>query len=145
MDFAMMPLDLPKIYQQYFLQYLPEEHRSYLSHLTTSTMSSTTSSTTSASTRLSNLPHTNFPGSVWFYNPSLALAVVATLLFVIPSLVLLYFTLWPQKRGSRHLYFICIVIGGALEVAGYVLRAISTKNQTSTVLCFPAAQRNFLE
>ena len=70
---------------------------------------------------------------VWLYNPSFALAVLATVLYGISFLWIAWLTLIKY----RSWYFSCVVFGAALEVAGYAVRAYSTQAQTEVVSSTP--------
>ncbi|KAI1073748.1 putative RTA1 domain protein [Whalleya microplaca] len=62
--------------------------------------------------------------SVWLYEPSLALAIIATAVYTIPFLWITYLTIFKYRAW----YFICVSIGGIFEVVGYALRSYSTQN-----------------
>ncbi|KAK4220027.1 RTA1 like protein-domain-containing protein [Rhypophila decipiens] len=62
--------------------------------------------------------------SVWQYNPSLALAILASILYGIIFLVIFYQTFIKY----RSWYFTCVVVGAGVEVAGYALRCHSIRN-----------------
>ncbi|EEU40456.1 uncharacterized protein NECHADRAFT_66702 [Fusarium vanettenii 77-13-4] len=64
--------------------------------------------------------------SIWMYNPSFALAIIGTIVYSIIFLVISYLTLIKYRAW----FFIVVVIGSAIEVAAYVLRAYSAKNQS---------------
>lgn len=68
--------------------------------------------------------------SVWQYNPSFALAVLASILYGIIFLGIFYLTIIKH----RSWYFTCVVVGAAVEVAGYALRCYSIK-RPSEVVC----------
>ncbi|QKX53001.1 uncharacterized protein TRUGW13939_00072 [Talaromyces rugulosus] len=67
--------------------------------------------------------------SIYFYEPSLAASIIFTILYVIPFLYHFYMTVIAPCTGqySRTGYFIPIVIGAAMEVAAYGVRAASVK------------------
>lgn len=80
--------------------------------------------------------------SIWLYTPSFPLAIVAAILYMIPTtaqLHLSFFYRGPKSAGGtgnvRHRYFVCVLIGTVLEVAGYAIRAVSTKELSSIVCC----------
>lgn len=60
------------------------------------------------------------------YNPSFALAIIGTIVYSIIFLVISYLTLIKYRAW----FFIVVVIGSAIEVAAYVLRSYSAKNQS---------------
>ncbi|KAK3349348.1 RTA1 like protein-domain-containing protein [Lasiosphaeria hispida] len=60
------------------------------------------------------------------YTPSFALAVLASILYGLTFLWLFYLTIIKYRAW----YFTCVVIGAAIEVAGYALRCVSIKNPT---------------
>ncbi|KAM7204932.1 RTA1 like domain containing protein [Naviculisporaceae sp. PSN 640] len=64
--------------------------------------------------------------SVWQYNPSFALAVLASVLYGLIFLAIFYLTIIRY----RSWYFTCVVVGAAVEVAGYALRCYSIKRPT---------------
>jgi hypothetical protein len=72
------------------------------------------------------------PNSIWLYNPSFALAIVAAILYFMPAYAQLYLTVL-QRNGRRHRYFLCPLVGATMEVAGYAVRAVSTKKQANIV------------
>ncbi|KAH9905044.1 putative RTA1 domain protein [Xylariomycetidae sp. FL2044] len=67
---------------------------------------------------------TNPDWSVWLYEPVLAPAIVATVLFLVVFLYLTYLTAFKYRAW----YLITITIGAALEVLGYALRSYSTQS-----------------
>src|ERR1700753_3380577 len=69
------------------------------------------------------------PNSIYFYDPSFPLCIVAAVLYLIPAIILLYLTCVRYKSW----YFICVPIGCFLETAGYIARAVSVKNVESIV------------
>lgn len=69
------------------------------------------------------------PDSVWMYNPSFALAVLAAALFGLTLAVLFYLTVIRYRAW----YFTCVVFGAALELAGYAMRCYSAKVQDNLV------------
>ncbi|KAH7275777.1 hypothetical protein MRS44_006027 [Fusarium solani] len=64
--------------------------------------------------------------SIWMYNPSFALAIIGTIVYSIIFLVISYLTLIKYRAW----FFIVVVIGSAIEVAAYILRSYSAKNQS---------------
>ncbi|KAK1832457.1 RTA1 like protein-domain-containing protein [Podospora conica] len=64
---------------------------------------------------------------VWMYTPSFALAVFASVLY---GLVFVY-TFYLTVIKYRAWFFLCVVIGAGVEVAGYALRCYSIKNPTA--------------
>ncbi|OBS19600.1 hypothetical protein FPOA_11325 [Fusarium poae] len=64
--------------------------------------------------------------SIWMYDPSLPLAVIATVIYGIIFLVLAYQTLIKYRAW----FFIVVVVGSAIEVAAYNLRIYSIQNQS---------------
>ncbi|KAJ4227175.1 hypothetical protein NW759_004544 [Fusarium solani] len=64
--------------------------------------------------------------SIWMYNPSFALAIIGTIVYSIIFLVNSYLTLIKYRAW----FFIVVVIGSAIEVAAYILRSYSAKNQS---------------
>jgi hypothetical protein len=76
--------------------------------------------------------NSNKPDSIWPYSPSFPLAVLATLLFGLSCIALSYLTLIKHRAW----FFICVVIGAAVETVGYALRAASAKQQSQLVRIF---------
>ncbi|KIE03658.1 RTM1-like protein, partial [Metarhizium majus ARSEF 297] len=66
---------------------------------------------------------------VWMYNPSFALAVIGTIVYGLIFIAITYLTFFRYRAW----YFTVVVVGAAVEVAGYVLRAYSAKNHTILV------------
>ncbi|KAK9440801.1 7-aminocholesterol resistance protein RTA1 [Metarhizium brunneum] len=66
---------------------------------------------------------------VWMYNPSFALAVIGTIVYGLIFIAITYLTFFRYRAW----YFTVVVIGAAVEVAGYVLRAYSARNRTILV------------
>ncbi|EFY91230.1 RTM1-like protein [Metarhizium acridum CQMa 102] len=66
---------------------------------------------------------------VWMYNPSFALAVIGTIVYGLIFIAMTYLTFFRYRAW----YFTVVVVGAAVEVAGYVLRAYSAKNRTILV------------
>lgn len=69
--------------------------------------------------------------SIWMYSPSLALAIIGTIVYSVIFLVISYFTLIKYRAW----FFLVVVIGSAIEVAAYILRIYSVKNQSEIVSC----------
>ena len=66
--------------------------------------------------------------SVYFYTPNLAAAILFTALYAIPTVFTLH-----RINNTRTWYFLCVVFGGFLEIAGYALRIGSSKQPCSVV------------
>ncbi|RYP49562.1 hypothetical protein DL768_004764 [Monosporascus sp. mg162] len=62
--------------------------------------------------------------SVWLYEPSLALAIAATVVYSLAFVWITYLTVFKHRAW----YLICVPIGGAFEVVGYALRSYSTQH-----------------
>lgn len=71
--------------------------------------------------------------SIWLYSASTALAIVVAIIYLIPTVVLA----WQTFVKYRSWFFLCVLIGSALEVGGYIARAVSTKNVSDIVRPFP--------
>lgn len=69
------------------------------------------------------------PDSIWLYHPSLAAAIVFVVLYFIPTAYTFYLTVLRY----RSWFFLCVLIGGNLEVVGYIFRAVSIANPDSIV------------
>ncbi|KAM3435971.1 hypothetical protein NHJ13734_005304 [Beauveria thailandica] len=67
--------------------------------------------------------------SIWAYNPSFPLAVVGCIVYGLLFIAITY-TTWIKHRAW---FFSAVVVGAMVEVAGYVCRAYSAKNQTVLV------------
>ncbi|KAM3427604.1 hypothetical protein MY4824_009326 [Beauveria thailandica] len=67
--------------------------------------------------------------SIWAYNPSFPLAVVGCIVYGLLFIAITY-TTWIKHRAW---FFSAVVVGAAIQVAGYVCRAYSAKNQTVLV------------
>lgn len=72
--------------------------------------------------------------SIYFYKPSLAAAILFTVLYAIPTVFTLH-----RINNSRTWYFLPVVFGGVLEVAGYAIRLGSMK-QPCNVALFATSQ-----
>lgn len=79
------------------------------------------------------------PNSIYQYTPSTALAIVVAIIYLIPTLILGYQTLFKY----RSWFFLCVWIGSAIEVAGYIVRAVSTKNVSDIVSTLSGPQSVF--
>lgn len=75
---------------------------------------------------------------VWMYPPSLALAILATILYGMIFLTLFYQTIIRYRAW----FFTTVVIGAAVELAGYILRSYSAHNQTQLVRSPMASPQN---
>jgi hypothetical protein len=67
--------------------------------------------------------------SIYFYHPNFPLTIVFAIFYLIPTVILVYQTC----LRCRSWYFLCVPVGGILEVAGYISRAVSVKNVTDVV------------
>lgn len=67
--------------------------------------------------------------SIYFYNPSLAAAILFAILYLVPLIAHCYMLVVPRYRGKyqRIGYYILILIGTCLETAAYCVRAASTQ------------------
>ncbi|KAF2467091.1 RTA1-domain-containing protein [Lindgomyces ingoldianus] len=65
--------------------------------------------------------------SIWMFSCSTALAIVVSIFYLIPTLVLT----WQTFIKYRSWFFLCVLIGSALEVGGYIARAVSSKQVSS--------------
>lgn len=70
--------------------------------------------------------------NVWLYEPNVPLAIIASIIYGILFLAIAYLTFIK----FRAWWFTVVVIGAAIEVAGYVFRTYSAKNQTELVTSF---------
>lgn len=68
---------------------------------------------------------------IYGYTPALALAVVGAITFAISTLLHL-----GQTIQSRSWYFCIIVLGAAMEVVGYIFRALSSQKDPYSVVYF---------
>lgn len=66
---------------------------------------------------------------VWMYNPSVALAILGAVVYGLIFIAITYLTFIRYRAW----FFTVVVVGAAVEVAGYVLRAYSAKNRTILV------------
>ncbi|KAI5467780.1 RTA1 like protein-domain-containing protein [Mariannaea sp. PMI_226] len=64
--------------------------------------------------------------SVWMYNASFALSLIGTIVYSIIFFIISYLTLIKYRAW----YFLIVPIGAAVEVAAYILRTYSIKNDT---------------
>ncbi|OAQ96837.1 hypothetical protein LLEC1_03882 [Akanthomyces lecanii] len=71
----------------------------------------------------------NDDSSIWVYSPSFPLAVVGCVVYSILLFAITYMT-WVKHRAW---FFSPVVVGAAIEVAGYVCRVYSAKHQTVLV------------
>lgn len=67
--------------------------------------------------------------SIWVYSPAFPLAVVGCVVYSILFVAITY-TTWIKHRAW---FFSTVVVGAAIEVAGYVCRVYSAKHQTVLV------------
>jgi hypothetical protein len=75
------------------------------------------------------------PNSIWLYNPNFPLSIVFAILYSIPFTIQFIQTLFIYKSY----YFIPVLFGACLEVGGYIVRAVSIKNQSSIVRRLPGS------
>jgi hypothetical protein len=75
--------------------------------------------------------------SIYFYNPSLAAAILFTALYTIPTVFTLH-----RINNTRTWYWICVPIGGIFEIAGYAIRIGSVKSPCNVVSAFPGQPRH---
>lgn len=82
-----------------------------------------------------NFPNPNGPQDativIYGYTPSLALAVIGAVSFAILTAAHL-----GQTLRSRSWYFIIIILGAAMEVVGYIFRALSSRKDPYNVIYF---------
>ena len=69
------------------------------------------------------------PDSIWLYDPSLALAIVFTVIYTLPLVWQIYLTVFRY----RACYFSVVIVGAAFEVGGYISRAVSIKQEEQIV------------
>jgi hypothetical protein len=67
--------------------------------------------------------------SIWLYNPSFPLSILAAILYTFPMAIQFYQTVFHY----RSWYFLPVLIGAMLEVGGYIARAYSTSHQDQIV------------
>ena len=67
--------------------------------------------------------------SIWFYEPSLPLAIIGTIVYAIICIAISYLTLVKHRAW----YFTPVVVGAVVEVAAYIARIISLKNVQNLV------------
>jgi hypothetical protein len=72
--------------------------------------------------------------SVYFYNPSLAAAIMFTILYFIPAAVLL----WQTCRRYKDWRLLCLPIGALIEVGGYICRSYSVQHAIDIVSSAPS-------
>ncbi|KAF2742563.1 RTA1-domain-containing protein [Sporormia fimetaria CBS 119925] len=68
--------------------------------------------------------------SIYSYTPSFPLAIVVAILYAIPTLLLAYQTLIKYHSW----FFLCVLVGSMFEVAGYGVRAASTRKTSDIPL-----------
>src|ERR1700679_3070442 len=78
----------------------------------------------------SSIMANNKSSSIWSYNPSIALAIAVAILYLIPTCILF----WQTVMRYRSYFFLCVVFGSALEVGGYIARAVSTRQVDEIVI-----------
>ncbi|KUL89241.1 hypothetical protein ZTR_03691 [Talaromyces verruculosus] len=69
--------------------------------------------------------------SIYFYDPSLAASILFTILYMLPFGYHLYMSVlapYLSGRYNRVGYFVPIMIGAAIEIAAYAIRAASVKS-----------------
>jgi hypothetical protein len=71
--------------------------------------------------------------SVYFYSPSLAAAVIFTILYFIPATVLL----WQTCIRYKDWRLLCLPIGALIEVGGYICRSYSVQHTIDIVSSAP--------
>ncbi|KAM5348780.1 hypothetical protein ACJ41O_008603 [Fusarium nematophilum] len=64
--------------------------------------------------------------SIWMYSPSFPLAVIGTIVYSIIFFAIFYLTVIRYRAW----FFLVVVIGALIEVAAYILRCYSVKNQS---------------
>ncbi|KAF3398150.1 Protein RTA1 [Penicillium rolfsii] len=67
--------------------------------------------------------------SIYFYDPSLAACIIFTILYLLPFIYHFHLSViapWKRK-SSRAGYFVPVMIGAAIEVVAYAIRAASVK------------------
>lgn len=67
--------------------------------------------------------------TVWMYDPSIALAIIGSVVYGIIFLAITYLTCIKYRAW----YFTPAVVGAAIEVGGYICRSYSVKNQSEIV------------
>lgn len=77
--------------------------------------------------------------SVWLYEPNVPLAIIGSVVYGVLFVAITYQTFIKY----RSWWFTAVVVGSAVEVAGYILRAYSTKNQTELVRGIPVTAPDF--
>ena len=73
------------------------------------------------------------PNSTWLYNPNFPLSLIFSIFYTIPMTIPSIQTFFLCKSY----YFIAVLFGVCLEVGGYIVRAVSIKNQSSIVRHIP--------
>lgn len=74
--------------------------------------------------------------SLYFYNPSVPLAAIGIVVYTIICITITYITLVKYRAW----YFFPVVVGAVVEVAGYVTRMYSVKNERD-IVSRPCASR----
>jgi hypothetical protein len=64
------------------------------------------------------------PDSIWLYNPNFPLSIVFAFVYLIPTAILSYQTIFKYRAN----FFIVVLVGAVLEVAGYTVRAVACKH-----------------
>lgn len=74
--------------------------------------------------------------SIYFFKPSLPAAILFTILYIFPFLYHLYLTVIAPRRGKQERagYFIPLLIGTGLEIAGYAVRCASVEQPANIPL-----------
>lgn len=78
---------------------------------------------------MANDSNNNNSDSIWLYSPNFALTIVFALLYLIPTTI----QFWQTFLKYKSWYFVAVFVGACLEVAGYIVRAVSVKNLSSIV------------
>jgi hypothetical protein len=71
----------------------------------------------------------NNDDSIWLYSASTALAIVTAVIYLIPTVVLFWQTVFKYTSW----FFLCVLAGSLLEVGGYIARAVSSRMVTEIV------------
>lgn len=69
--------------------------------------------------------------SIWLYDASYSLAIVAAVLYAVPTITQFYQTVLRYRAW----YFLPVLVGAILEVAGYIVRRISAERDDE-IVCF---------
>ena len=67
--------------------------------------------------------------TVWVYEPNVPLAIISSIVYGLLFIGITYLTFIKYRAW----WFSVVVVGSAIEVAGYVLRVYSAKNQSELV------------